>query len=213
MSVLQVLIDTYISNNKPNKMLVHRRNFETAGLVYSEIDGVLNGLKKDRCFSKWHRGTPNYSIEGISQKKLIKVYETLKETLEKFSLINSKSFCRFENDSFIMQLTDGSPATIDFNSRSGNRDMLSIFEVMFEQWKNSAELRNGWKEVIVTKDTLISGLAKKGRVDISGNWIKNTISNIRNLKIKPSKLNNLVSVGYFDRKTKGWPFRIKKPTP
>lgn len=173
-------------------------------------------------FEAWRKKRGNPKSVGITLHLKVKIpafnkyYKKYKNKAQEYSsespLDRLGRFCSFENDSLIMELPDGSPAPIVFSTRSGNRDMLSIFEIMFDQWKNSAELRNGWQEVIVTKDTLIGELARKGRTDISGTWIKDTISNIRNTKIKTSKLNNFVSLGYFDSKTKGWPFSIKRLT-
>lgn len=143
--------------------------------------------------------------------KLYNEYDKkIQEYSNKSPLNKLGRFCRFENNSLILELPDGSSAPIDFHSKRGNKDMLDVFEATFDYWQESAELKNGWLEATITKAELKKKLINKGKKDISDNWLKNTISNIRNTKIKQSKLSNLVAFGYFNRRDNGWLFRIKQ---
>lgn len=121
-----------------------------------------------------------------------------------------KSFCKFENDSFFVKLNDGSDGSINFTDKRGKKDMVTLFAVFFDYWKSFGEKDNGWIVVKMSKGEIKKRLAEKGKKDITDNWIKDTISNIRNIKIGPSKLNGYISFDYYDRKANVYPFRIKR---
>ncbi len=153
---------------------------------------------------------------GLAQK--LKLMERLNfiQNLKQFQKKHGKrddeekSFCKFENDSFFMKLNDGSDGSINFTVKRGNEDMVTLFAVFFDHWKSFGEKDNGWIVVKMSKDEIKKRFAEKGKKDISDNWIKDTVSNIRNIKIGPSKLNGYLSFDYYDRKANVYPFRIKK---
>lgn len=188
-------------------------NFKNGSL----LESFLNELKNSGCFDSFTTN-PYKSVDNaefiftkVNMAALRKISDEYKAKSEANTKIYSHQFIRFENNSLFMQLPDGSEGTIDFKTKRQNNDLIDIFETMFSYWKKLSGLENGWLEVRVTKSMLKDGLEKKGRKDYSDTWIKNTISNIRNTKIKNSSLENLVSIGYFNNKEKSWPFRIKKP--
>lgn len=142
----------------------------------------------------------NLDIQDLAIKN-IELEEKIKKLQPRF---------KFENNSFIMYLPDGTQASIDFADIRGRRDMLDMFGVLFSLWKERGQLEKGWVWVAISKKDLREGLAVKGRRDIADNWIRNTLSNIRKYKIKPSKLNNHINLGYYRRKAGIYPFLIKK---
>lgn len=120
-----------------------------------------------------------------------------------------ESFVKFENDSLVMRLSDGSTGTINFSSKLGGKDMLSLFAVMFGVWKQQAKFNDGWWEALVTKEQLRGGMQESAKRGDS--FLKDTIGNIRKFKLEKSIISNYVSIGYYDRKLGGWPFKIKVP--
>lgn len=79
---LQTIWAVYISNNKPDKMLVPIGNLTIKDRSMHEVDGIIAGLQKDACFAKWHRGTENYAIEDINNIKLDETYRQTKFAYE-----------------------------------------------------------------------------------------------------------------------------------
>lgn len=133
---------------------------------------------------------------------------TLRKRLSKAPF--DEKVVRFENNSFTMRLLDGSVSAVNFSTKNGtNNDMLDIFDIMFGLLKQEPELIDGWWEVRITKDQLRRELQKKGKISVSDNFLKDTIGNIRNTKVKPSGLSGYISIENFDRKNKNWPFKIK----
>ena len=127
LSVLQALMDTYISNNKPaTKMLVPIRNLSEHDLIFSEIDGILDSLIRDSCFSSWEKKTKNYIIKGINHKELGKIYQSEKEANERLKLISSESTSdwkpNLKRSSGVLVLPDRSKMTF----RGGNFGGLNI---------------------------------------------------------------------------------------
>lgn len=211
---------------------------EKVKLYLNEIDddsfidlGFINRyLRVAKILLRFKRlGILNYSLDNDEQRQAFKAkcfdldcnepelrnyVEIIKDEIEKRKKKGlDKKFVSFENDSLIMQLPDGSPAPIDFNTKRGNKDMLNVFEIIFEHWRTAkeTEFRDGWWVVSITKGMIRVGLEKKGKKDLYPKFIINNISYIRNLKIKPSKLSGLVELSYHNRKIDGWVFRIKKP--
>lgn len=172
-------------------------------------------------FDAWRRKQGNPKLVGTTiylkvNSKFDKLYNKYKKKNQEY---DSKSpldklgrFCRFENNSLIVELPDGSSAPIDFNTRSGSRGMINVFEIIFEHWRTSkeTELKDGWLETLVTKEIIRSGLEKKGKKDLHSKFITNNISYIRNLKIKQSELSGVVRISNFNPKIDGWLFGIKK---
>lgn len=116
----------------------------------------------------------------------------------------------FENNSFMMYLHDGTPASINFTDVRGNGDMLVLFEVLFNLWRTKGRLYKGYIWVLVSKADLREQLAKKGRQDVTDAWIRNSLNNIRKFKINPSILKEYIVIGYYNRKAGVYPFGIKK---
>lgn len=79
---LQTIWTVYISNNRPNKMLIPIKNLTIKNRGMYEIDGIIAGLQKDGCFAKWHRGTENYAIEDINHTRLDETYKQTKFVYE-----------------------------------------------------------------------------------------------------------------------------------
>ncbi len=122
----------------------------------------------------------------------------------------NKGFCKFENDCFFMKLNDGTDGSINFTDKRGNKNMLILFEVFFNYWNEFGKINDSWIEVKMTKDEIRKRLTEKGKKDVTDNWIKDTINNIRNIKIKESKLKGYISFDYYDNTAKMYPFKIKK---
>lgn len=147
----------------------------------------------------------------FSNKKQELILEFQQKDKEKQTQQLPESSVKFQNESLFMLLPDGTTGTITFSSKRGARDMLEVFEIMFGLWKLNAELNGGWWKVVVTKDQLRQGLQAKGKSNISDSFLKDTIGNIRKFKIEQSNLSSYASIGYYDRKLGGWPFKIKVP--
>lgn len=79
---LQAIWTVFVSNNRPEKMLISIRNLAIKDRSVHEIDGIFEGLSKDGCFIKWHRGTENYAVEGINPDTLESIYKQTKSVYE-----------------------------------------------------------------------------------------------------------------------------------
>lgn len=117
---------------------------------------------------------------------------------------------KFENNSFIMYFSDGTQGSINFNDKRGNGNMLCVFKVFYELLQKRAKLANGWSQVFVTKNEIKENLFINKKGEVSDEWIKNTISNLRQTKIVNSGLAGFIILGFYDRKRKAFPFQIRQ---
>jgi len=82
---LQTICNYYASNSRPKEMLIPIPRLTIKGRTRFEIDGILDGLKREGCFAAWHRGSENYEIKGINHKQLTETYQQTETTYEKLA--------------------------------------------------------------------------------------------------------------------------------
>ncbi|OGE76155.1 MAG: hypothetical protein A3C85_01670 [Candidatus Doudnabacteria bacterium RIFCSPHIGHO2_02_FULL_48_21] len=82
--VLKEIWRIYENSNKPPKLLVPISRLTTTGLKISEINGILDGFKKDGCFD-WHKGTENYEIKDIQHNFFAETYRKVQLIYDKFA--------------------------------------------------------------------------------------------------------------------------------
>lgn len=176
---------------------------------YMEELEILEKLKKDKIISEVHpldtveineSGKQNQKAYYLYHFKVLGAFDAYYDLYYRSLLVN-QSYCWFENNAFFLTLKDASVKVISFDTERGKRGLLTMFQVLVDHWK-----KNGNKPI--SGDSMIKYMDNLG-VSIERHQIKDILSNIRNKKIKPAKLDDKIFIS-FSKKLHGWTVDIKR---
>lgn len=163
-------------------------------------DGIIFEIGEADIATIGKKKTPQYKAYEIYRFKVSEKFNDYYDRYQK-NQNASQNYCWFDNNAFSLTLQDGSAYPISFDTERGTRQMFVLFQVMVEHWK-----KNGDKPI--TGDEIVKAMTRFGS-QIETTQLKNIISNIRNKKIKPAKLEDKIHIGY-NKKAKGWTMDIKR---
>lgn len=173
-----------------------------------EEQNVIQALLKDRVIvledEPWETGTgepqtPDYHPFLLHH---FIVNDNFEDYYEKYQInqnLNS-GVLRFDNNTFFLQMRDGSTKPVVFDTERGNRQMLVVFQVLIDHIKRSGSP--------ISKAEIIDG-AKHYGLKVESPQLHNIISNIKKTKLKPAKLEEIIHIDY-DRNTDGWSVQITR---
>lgn len=72
--VLQAIWTVYESNSRADSVLVPIARLAIKGRLVEEIDGIIEGLKNNGCFTRWERKDRWYSLENINHDIFPKIF-------------------------------------------------------------------------------------------------------------------------------------------
>lgn len=150
----------------------------------------------------------NLIILDVNETELKKYTNLLEKEIKQKQLSTNRDFCHLKGNTFTMRLSDGSLESISLTDVEGKNNMRDLFEILFEHWNQFGETANSWTVNVMTKEEIKNALAKKGRREITDKWIKDTVSNIRRVKIKPSRLKGSIEIIY-NKEVAGYGLKIK----
>lgn len=102
---------------------------------------------------------------------------------------------RFDNNTFILQMRDGSIKTVSFDTQRGTRKMFVVFQVLVDHVKRSASP--------ISKSEIVVKAKKDYGLEVTSRELHDIVSNIKKSKLKPAQLDEIIHFKY-DRKTDGW---------
>lgn len=157
-------------------------------------------------------GTPSFQCEeGHHFKALARFDEFYKLYTNKIGKLvkrgeweeNNNDFCRFENNTLFVTLSDGSEKSIVFDTREETKYMLILFQILYRHWQVNGSDHLPKVEIMVR-------MRKAGVQEDRETFLKDTVGNIRGSKINPVGLSKYVVIHY-DRKVKGYALIINPP--
>lgn len=172
---------------------------ERAILQKLRNDDIIRDIGEVDIIEGGKKGTAQYQVSELYHFKVSDRFDDYYDSYQKKQMVMD-NFCWFDNNSFILELRDGSFKTISFDTERGNRQMLALFQTIIEHWKKN--------EKPISSGQIIQGMTKFGS-QVESAQLKNIISNVRNKKIKPAGLEDVIRIK-FDRKSDGWRIDIKR---
>lgn len=173
---------------------------ERAILQILRNDGIISDLLEPIMAEVGERMTPQYQAYQIHRFKVSEKFDDYYDNYQRRQIVMD-NYCWFDNNTFSLTLRDNSFKSISFDTERGKREMLVLFQTLIEHWKK-------FGEEPISAINIVSGMAKLGS-KTETIQLKNIISNIRNKKIKPAGLENMIHI-IFDRKGHGWSIYIKR---
>lgn len=161
-------------------------------------EGVISDTDEADICTIGKQGTANYQAFEKFHFKVADIFEGYFEKYQKSQMLMDNYFW-FDNNTFFLTLRDGSVKTISFDTERGSSQQLALFKAITDHWKFGGNAP-------ITGTQVVELMAKYGSVvDVS--QLKNIFSNLRNKKIKPAGLENLISITY-KKKLTGWMVKI-----
>ena len=136
--VLQAIWTVYESNSRADSILVPIATLVIKGRDVQEIDGIIEGLRKEGCFAKWERRDRWYNLEFINHEMLPKVYQEVGNTYKKFNVAHEQ-----KNESGVTETQEQTKPTLPSDWELIEKDnipqILKADDVVFtfpNNWSN-----------------------------------------------------------------------------
>jgi hypothetical protein len=163
-------------------------------------EGIIVDLTEADVCATGVPGTPVYKAYELYHFKVSGGFDDYYDKYQKAQAVFD-NYCWFDNNTFFITLHDDSVKTISFDTQSKKRQLAAVFQAVIEHWKLAADKP-------ITGKNVVQLMAKYGsEVDVS--QLKNIFSNLRNKKIKPAGLENIITIDY-DKKAGGWRVNINR---
>ena len=177
-----------------------------------EEQNVIQALLKEGVVSledePWETGTgepqtPDYHPFLLHHFIVNDSFEDYYEKYQRNQELNS-SVLRFDNNTFFLQMRDGSYKTISFDTERGKRgigQMYAVFQVLIDHTKRSGNP--------ISKTEIVESVKKRYGLIIETGQLHNIIHSIKASKLTPAKLEEIINMNY-DSKTDGWLVQITR---
>lgn len=195
--------------HSPDIKLLEDERLNHLGFV-DYIQEVLKWRERPLTFSRDHEDDLKEGFERIHSFIMSKVLG-FEETLTP-SVINDKLF-GFDGLTFTIRRLDSSLASINFYPTKGETTgpyclLKSFVELLIKQGKRDGDLF----KVKVTRQEIREYFKKhfpELKIEITNEWISNTRGNL--LRKIPEQHQDLINIGYYDKKLGIYPFHLKLP--
>ena len=144
--------------------------------------------------------TPDYHPFLLHHFIVNDSFEDYYEKYQRNQELNS-GVLRFDNNTFFLQMRDGSTKTVDFDTQRGKRQMLVVFQVLIDHVKRSGNP--------ISKAEMVESARKDYGLKVEPTQLHNIIHSIRTSKLKPAKLEEIIHIDH-DGKTDGWLVQITR---
>jgi hypothetical protein len=163
---------------------------------------------------------PEYvSLESERPRKTIseELHEETNNILKEFirlkkdqSKIGGKSYY-FDEASGNFIIKEVLWKSLNLNTERGGDGISVLFSSLIDCLEANGKINDDFYGVDVLMSEIMEKVKSKGITDVTREWIKNTKGNLKNKKIIPSKLGNVIIVGDHQTEIDGFYFGLKIP--
>ena len=195
----------------PMKVLIESIASLQAPLIFpilSKVDKQYIAFESEKIFQPIAPPVKSYQAELLEENN--RLLDQLVRIQQIEPKIKGKPFfLDYESKTFIVKEVNW--RALNLHTESGKDSMSIFFTSLLEFLEANGKMDNQVLKVPIFMTELIEKLKSKGIIEATKAWVKSTKSNLKNKKIIPSKLENVIIIEDHDDRIDGFYFGIKLP--
>ena len=139
----------------------------------------------------------------LLEKQNYLLEKLLEENIKKTQL----ALCTFSKVTGAVIINTTPQDAFNFNDFYDDNNMQILFEVLWEALEERGKIVNVYKQVGIPREEIRKRVKAKIKQDVDDKWITNTVSNLKNKKLK--KREEFLFISLYKKNINGYLFRVK----